>query len=199
MLLPPLFIGGLAVLQIIAARLGARAEIRNMRATNLALGCLALGIAVPAWTALREPSQSSMFIRNGAVDYREFREHIRQMPSTRTLLAYYGRGGGLSPKRSIPLYLNEWHGLARVWGGEHVALDGTLADSYINRHDSLLIVLDKPASLTQYPADMKKFMDYVEGHGQKTFSSSNDRIQIFNLNMQAMRQFMSATSQASFL
>jgi Dolichyl-phosphate-mannose-protein mannosyltransferase len=177
-ILPPLFVAGLAFIQCLVRRIGEMTG--TLWGPKITFGLASLTLILNATMMVRPATEMNSLVRNGGQrDYIEFREFISDFEGQGEMILLNLKGNPAS--RAIPIYLNSWNGRDHIWR-ERVRSVGT---NYLKRF-SLgkqydLIVLDVTRSRGKsrkehYPAELIR---YLNQKFRKIFESSSGYVLVY--------------------
>jgi hypothetical protein len=110
----------------------------------------------------------------------ELRDRLRELSDSDSVLVYYCCGWWGAQKQSIPIYLNEWHGLDRAWKGRVLSIELKDVPHALQKYGRLLVVLDETRR-SPYPP-LQEFSSYVKAKGEEVFRASDGLVGIYLLS-----------------
>jgi hypothetical protein len=179
LILPPLFIAGLAFVQYFIRRLGGWVgSAGSAVAQNAALGLASLALIANSTSMVLPAMNANPLARNGGNrDYLEFRKFISEFDGARNLVLLSVVN---SARRAIPIYLNSWNGVERMWhGGVKVVREKYLKKLPSDDQKDLIVIdltrtVDAPGP--RYPSDL---IEYLDSTFDKRFESSSGYIKAY--------------------
>jgi hypothetical protein len=179
LILPPLFVGGVAVLGQTLNHL--YNKLRKWQFIPVFLLCLFL-VFLAAFQSVGSISRSTAFVRNGATDYLEFRSFIRSIEPSRKLWID-GRKNGGSALRSVPIYLSEWHGLKSAWSGGVHYFFNQVDFVTLEEIEGGVLVLDR----TRVDFFLKsplppEYLMFPERYGTEIFRSTMGKMVVYDMS-----------------
>jgi hypothetical protein len=176
LILPPMFIAGLACAQHVTNGLIKLFTGPNSSfVTTLGIRIMTIAFLVSATLSVRPSLNNSGLVRNGAADdYLEFREFMKGVVAKYELIALSHQQNRAT--RSIPIYLNSWNGSERVWSGAVLLAESKRLDEIAQGPGEKLIVLDLTKSRRRAEVDQEdpvKLLDCLDVNGDRFFESSS--------------------------
>jgi hypothetical protein len=176
LILPPMFIAGLACAQHVTNRLIKLLPGPNSSfVTTLPIGVMTFALLMSATVSVRPSLDNPGLVRNGAADdYIEFREFMKGVVAKYELIPLSHQQNRAT--RSIPIYLNSWNGSERVWSGGVLLAESKSLDEIARGPGEKLIVLDLTRSRRRAEVDQVdavKLLDCLDANGDRLFQSSS--------------------------
>jgi hypothetical protein len=186
LILPPMVIAGLAGIQQLIGFLARRASPSGARrARSLATAVVTVVLSLGASVGVVATSEYSGLARNGANDYSQFREFVRNAKGVDEVVLLHGGPLSVSADRSLPIYLREWNGSGEVWRGRVVNASTRNLDMVITEPGRKLIAID--FSRTQWlrstgrGSSPEGVLQRLEDAGGRVFESSGGKVVVYEL------------------
>jgi hypothetical protein len=190
-ILPPMLVAGLAFAQYFISWIAtAPSRLGNTWVPNFALGILTCLLLLNSTTmALSVTTGRTLVLNGGNRDYREFRQFISKTDVSEELILLSSPRNAAN--RAIPIYLNSWNGLERMWTGTVKSVREDDLDRLPRDGNGSLIVLDltktkKSAEAKSvrrgYPSDLVKYLD---NNLNKEFESSSGYVLAYTWRRQS--------------
>jgi Dolichyl-phosphate-mannose-protein mannosyltransferase len=183
LILPPMFIAGLAFTQSITGWIVAIGSFaRAALASKLAIASVTFALLLDATTMVLPTTDDGALLRNGGNrDYIEFREFASHLDEGYELILLNAPRNPTA--RAIPMFLNSWNGLERMWTGEVRRAKPAKLHEWAREDGEQLAVLDLTKSRGRLDAGHPvELLNSLDTKFESLFKSSSGYIRVYRLH-----------------